>query len=151
MQVREGQLGRIFVLRLEDGDRIPEMIEQFALDRNIDNAMLIFLGGVADGSRVVVGPEAGHGDRIVPQLFTLRGHQEIAGVGTLFRNQEGRPVLHLHAAAGRDGNATVGCTRAGVKVWLVGEAVLLEIQGDIGRRLQAPQTDLELLELSQSS
>ena len=35
----------------------------------------------------------------------------------------------MHAAAGREGRATVGCTRAGVDVWLVGEVVLLEILG----------------------
>lgn len=147
MEVKEAQLGRIFVLRLDDGDRLPDVIEQFARDRDIDNAMLIYLGGVADGSRFVVGPEEGHGEKIVPSIFSLKGTQEIVGIGTLFRNAQGEPILHLHAAAGREGRATVGCTRAGVDVWLVGEAVLLEITGDVGARVRDPESGFELLAL----
>lgn len=148
MQVKEGQLGRIFVLRLDDGDRLPDVIEQFARDRDIRNAMLIYLGGAADGSRLVVGPEQGHGSKIVPSIFTLQGSQEIVGVGTLFRSTDGNPILHLHAVSGREGRATVGCTRAGVDVWLVGEAILLEITGDVGTRVRNPEAGFELLELN---
>ena len=62
-------------------------------------------------------------------IHTLRGAQEVLALGTLIPNEAGEPVLHMHAAAGREGQATVGCTRAGVEVWLVGEVVLLEILG----------------------
>ena len=54
-------------------------------------------------------------------------------------------MLHMHAAAGREGRATVGCTRAGVDVWLVGEVVLLEILGTEARRRKDPQTGFQLL------
>jgi predicted DNA-binding protein with PD1-like motif len=51
----------------------------------------------------------------------------------------------MHAAAGREGRATVGCTRAGVDVWLVGEVVLLEIVGPEARRRKDPETGFQLL------
>jgi predicted DNA-binding protein with PD1-like motif len=53
----------------------------------------------------------------------------------------------MHAAAGREGDATVGCTRAGLETWLVGEVVLLEILGTDARREFDPASGFELLSL----
>ncbi|MEW6387281.1 MAG: DUF296 domain-containing protein [Thermodesulfobacteriota bacterium] len=147
MQYGMGTLGRIFVLRLEDGERLPDTIEAFAQDQGIKEALVFYLGGAQDGSRLVVGPEPDRGEAIVPITYILQGIQEVAGVGTLFPNDAGAPVLHLHAATGREGKATVGCTRAGVEVWLVGEVVILEILGTAGCRRKDPQSGLELLQL----
>jgi predicted DNA-binding protein with PD1-like motif len=145
MKYSEGRLGRIFVLRLEPGERLNDTIEAFARERRISCAMAIFLGGSGDGSKVVVGPEAGRGEAIIPMLFTLGGPQEVLAVGTIFPGEAGDPLLHMHAAAGREGGATVGCTRAGVKVWLVGEVVILEITGASGVRKKDPATGFQLL------
>ncbi len=84
-------------------------------------------------------------DAVVPLLHTLQGSQEVLALGTLIPDEAGEPVLHMHAAAGREGRATVGCTRAGVDVWLVGEVVLLEILGPEARRQKDPQTGFQLL------
>jgi predicted DNA-binding protein with PD1-like motif len=148
MQYSEGKLGRVFVLRLGDEDRLPESIETFAREHKIRNAMVTYLGGARDGSRLVVGPEANRGESIVPLVHTLSGIQEVAGLGTLFPDESGNPMLHLHAAVGREGSATVGCTRAGVQVWLVGEVVVMEILGVDGVRKKDPESGLELLQLS---
>jgi uncharacterized protein len=87
----------------------------------------------------VVGPDAAETQAIVPLVHTLTGITEVLGVGTLFPDDRGEPVLHLHAATGREGDATVGCSRAGVEVWLVGEVIILEILGTKGcRRPEAP-------------
>jgi len=145
MQYSEGRLGRIFALRLEEGERLNDTIEAFARERGISCAMAIFLGGSGDGSQVVVGPEANRGDAIIPLVHTLNGVQEVLAVGTLFPNEAGDPLLHMHAAAGREGGATVGCTRAGVEVWLVGEVVILEIIGAAGVRKKDPATGFQLL------
>ncbi len=147
MQYREGRIGRIFIVRLEDGERLPEAIESFARDQGLREAMVIYVGGAQDGSRLVVGPEAGRGDAIVPMIHTLAGIQEVLGVGTLFPNEAGEPVLHLHAATGREGGATVGCSRAGVEVWLVGEVIILEVVGTAAIRRKDPQTGFPLLNL----
>ncbi|MDI6853245.1 MAG: DNA-binding protein [Deltaproteobacteria bacterium] len=147
MQFREGRIGRIFVLQLEEGERLPEAVETFAREQGLMEGMVIYVGGAQDGSRLVVGPEAGRGDAIIPLVHTLSGIQEVLGVGTLFPNEAGDPVLHLHAAAGREGGATVGCSRAGVDVWLVGEVIILEVVGAAALRRRDPKSGFTLLNL----
>jgi predicted DNA-binding protein with PD1-like motif len=150
MQYDEGRLGRIFVLRLEEGDRLPDSIETFARAHSIKSGIVVYLGGADDGSRMVVGPEANRGEAVIPIIHVLKGIQEVLALGTLFPNESGEPVLHLHAAAGREGNASVGCTRAGVDVWLVGEVVVFELLGTSGQRKKDPHTGFELLQLPHS-
>lgn len=147
MQYSEGRLGRIFTLRLEEGERLPDVLEAFAREKAIQAGLVFYLGGFQDGSRVVVGPEAGR-ETIVPIIHVLQGIQEVLAVGTIFPNEAGEPVMHLHAASGREGGATVGCTRAGVEVWLVGEVVILEILGTTGQRIKDPESGFELLQFS---
>jgi len=147
MQYSEGRLGRIFTLRLEEGERLPDVLEAFARDKSIQAGLVFYLGGFRDGSRLVVGPEAGR-ETIVPLIHVLQGVQEVLAVGTIFPNAGGEPVMHLHGAAGREGGATVGCTRAGANVWLVGEVVILEILGTTGRRLKDPDSGFELLQFA---
>jgi predicted DNA-binding protein with PD1-like motif len=148
MQYGEGRLGRVFVLRLTEGELLNDTIEAFARERQIAGALVLYLGGARDGSRVVVGPEAGRGEAVVPLVHVLSGIQEVLAVGTLFLNEAGEPALHMHAASGREGGATVGCTRAGLEVWLVGEVVLLEIVGSAARRQRDPQTGFHLLNVA---
>jgi predicted DNA-binding protein with PD1-like motif len=81
-------------------------------------------------------------------IHTLAGAHEVLALGTLLPNEAGQPVVHMHAAAGREGAATVGCTRAGLQTWLVGEVVLLEILGAEARRESDPATGFELLTVS---
>jgi uncharacterized protein len=150
MQFAEGSVGRVFTIRLEDGDRLPESLENFAAEHGVKCATVILLGGAGDGSRLVVGPEPDRGAGIVPMIHVIAGNQEIAALGTLFPDESGNPVLHMHGALGREGNATVGCTRAGVKVWLVGEAVIIEIVGTGGVRREDPESGFKLLQFSAS-
>ncbi len=147
MQDSEGSLGRIFILRLEEGERLNDTIEKFAKEKGLNHGLAFFLGGAGSGSQVVVGPEAGRTE-IIPMLHTLSGAQEVLALGTIIPNEAGEPVLHMHGAAGREGKATVGCTRAGVDVWLIGEVVLLEILGtDTAQRKKDPDTGFQLLNI----
>ncbi|MHB8867813.1 MAG: PCC domain-containing protein [Thermoleophilia bacterium] len=149
MKYTEGTIGRVFILRLEDGEVLNDTIEAFARDRGVGHASVTFLGGSADGSTVVVGPDAGRSEAIVPLTHTLQGHREVLALGTLAPDEKGEPVLHMHAAAGREGDATVGCTRAGVNVWLVGEVVIQEILGAGAERVHDPATGFALLEMKE--
>ena len=149
MRYTEGRMGRVFVLRLEDGERLNDTLEAFAREHHLAHALAFYLGGSATGSKVVVGPDANRPDAVVPLIHRLAGSQEVLAVGTLVPDEAGAPVLHMHAAAGREGGATVGCTRAGVQVWLVGEVVILEILGTAARRRQEPATGFQLLQVSQ--
>jgi len=49
----------------------------------------------------------------------LENVHEVAGVGTLFPDDEGNPVLHMHMACGRNDDTVTGCVGTGVKVWHV--------------------------------
>ena len=55
MKVSEGRIGRVFVVRLEDGDVVPECIEKFAEDKGISVGQVVLVGGIGSGE-VVVGP-----------------------------------------------------------------------------------------------
>ena len=149
MQYQEGSIGRVFALRLEEGDRLPDTLEAFAREQSIEAAMVIYVGGAKDGSRLVVGPDASRPDAIVPLVHSLTGIQEVMAVGTLFPDDQGEPILHMHAATGREGDATVGCSRAGVEVWLVGEVIILEILGTRGRRRPEPPSGFSLLQFGE--
>jgi predicted DNA-binding protein with PD1-like motif len=75
----------------------------------------------------------------------LEGVHEIAGVGTLFPDASGKPVLHMHIAGGRQDGAVAGCVRRGVRVWQVMEVILYELTGSPSRRLRDGSTGFELL------
>lgn len=145
MQAAEGKLGRVFVLRLEDGDRVPDCIERFARDNGVARAQVSMLGGIGAG-KVVVGPEDGAAERIVPMTRPLADAHEVAAVGTLFPDESGAPKLHMHAALGRGDDPVVGCVRQGVDVWRLGEVVILEILGDM-RRVVDPAFGFEVLDV----
>jgi len=149
----EGSLGRIFVVRLEEGEEFNTSIEMFAEGRGVERGLVFLLGGAGTGSRVVVGPAASRPSDttdpltpIRPLVHALAAPHETLAIGTLFPGPQGRPTLHMHAAAGREGDATVGCTRAGTITWLVAEVVILEILGTAGERCVDPATGFELLQ-----
>ncbi len=148
MKYSEGRLGRVFVLRLEDGEILNDILEEFAREHGLSRALASYVGGVTGDSRVVVGPDAEREDAVIPLIHTLGGIQEAFAVGTIFPDETGRPMLHMHAASGREGGATVGCTRVGMKTWLVGEVVLVEILGTQAVRKTDPATGFDLLEIS---
>jgi predicted DNA-binding protein with PD1-like motif len=136
----------VLVIRLDDGDVMHESIEEAARAEGIARAAVILLGGARSGSRLVVGPEDGDADDIVPMERVLHDVHEAAGVGTIFPDDTGRPKLHLHAAFGRDDRAVAGCIRTGVTTWLVGEAVVIELVDSGAVRRVDEATGFELLE-----
>lgn len=145
MKASEGKIGRIFVIRLEDGDVIPDCIERFAKEKNVTHGQVILVGGVGEGE-VVVGPRRSDERPPEPMLLPLDGAHELAGVGVIAPDAKGNPVLHIHAALGRSGKTTTGCLRPGVKTWVVGEAILLELLDVRATRLEDPETGFTLLQ-----
>lgn len=146
MKYVEASLGRVFVLRLEHGDIVHEVIENFAEEKGIAAAAVTILGGADAGSRLVVGPEEGTALPVTAMTLDLPDVHEVVGTGTLFRDEADTPLLHLHLACGRQNRSMVGCIRQGVKVWRVMEAVVLEINGLEARRRMSP-LGFKLLEL----
>jgi predicted DNA-binding protein with PD1-like motif len=138
--------GRIFILRLEDGEILHETIEAFASRQGIRAAACIVLGGADEGSRLVVGPEQARATPVTPMEHILAGTSEATGVGTIFPGGDGKPVLHMHIACGREGSTVTGCVRRGVKVWHVMEIILWELTGSDAKRVLDPATGFELLQ-----
>jgi len=145
MKYSEARTGRVFVIRLEDGDVLHECVERFAAEHGVTAATVVAVGGADKTSRIVVGPEQGRAFPLVPMEHELTEVHELAGVGTLFPDEECHPVLHMHAALGRKGAASAGCVRAGVKTWHVLEVVLTEIVETGARRLPDTATGFKLL------
>jgi predicted DNA-binding protein with PD1-like motif len=146
MRYAEARPGRIFILRLEDGDIVHETIERFALEQNITAASLIVVGGADDGSRLVVGPREDRGLPLEPMHYALEHAHEVAGVGTLFRDEAGVPLVHMHMACGRAGATVTGCIRSGVRVWHVMEVILQELTDITARRATEAPLGLKLLQ-----
>ncbi len=146
MQYSEGQIGRVFAIRLEHGERMPEALEQLAADKGVQSGLAIMVGGADEGSRFVVGPEDGTTMPPVPMVNMLSGVHEVAAVGTLFPNEEGRPALHMHAAFGRGDGTQSGCIREGIVTWQVLEIILLEVTGFDAARVPDAETGFSLLQ-----
>ena len=149
MQFSQGEIGRVFALRLEHGEPMPRTLEDFLAEQNVTCAVAVMVGGAEDGSRLVVGPEDGRVLPPAPMLAALEGVHEAAAVGTVFPDESGRPVLHMHAACGRGDQTRCGCIRAGIVAWQVLEIVVMEITGlDAVRRVD-PDTGFPLLQCDQ--
>jgi predicted DNA-binding protein with PD1-like motif len=147
MQFTEAKLGRIFVLRLHDGDHLPDVLESFAAENNITTALCFFLGGAKEKSRVVVGPKDGNALPPEPMVTLLSGVHEACGVGTIFADEEGKPKLHMHASFGRKKSTITGCVRMGVDIWRIGEVVILELLSSVTHRAVDKDTGFEFLEI----
>ncbi len=147
MKYSQARQGRIFVIRLEDGDVVHEEIERLAREEGISAGFLTILGGADNGSTLVVGPERSRGvSPVVPMRHMLDNAHEIAGTGTIFPDETGQPILHMHMACGRSDRTVTGCIRDGVRTWQVMEAILVELLETPAARIADPETGFKLLQ-----
>ena len=149
MKACEGKPGRVFILRLEDGDIIPECIEHFAEENGISVGQVILVGGVGDG-KIVVGPRNSEERPPEPVLLPVTDAHEVLGVGVIAPGEDGKPILHIHAALGRSGKTMAGCLRPGVTTWLVGEVIIYEITGADVTRVTDEKSGFALLDITNS-
>lgn len=147
MQYTETSLKRTFILRLQDGDILPFTIEEFAKQKSIISALVFFIGGAKQDSTVVVGPKDSNAKKPIPIKTNLFGISESLAIGTIFTNEENKPKLHMHGAFGREHKTITGCTREGVKIWEIGEVVILELDSTEAKRKINSNNGFELLEI----
>ncbi|MEI7934407.1 MAG: PPC domain-containing DNA-binding protein [Chlorobiaceae bacterium] len=145
MKYSEARQGRVFVIRLEDGEIVHAMLEQFVKEHAIERASFFAVGGADKGSLLVVGPEEGRSNPVIPMTHELYDVHEITGTGTIFPDDEGNPILHAHFACGREESSVTGCIRNGVRVWQVMEVILIELLENTATRQYDPQTGFKLL------
>lgn len=141
MQYTEGQLGRVFVVRIDDGEDMLVSLREFIIDKDIQAGSITFLGALMNG-RMVTGPE----EPVippVPHFVMFEGGWEVFGIGTIFPG-EGGPHIHYHASVGRSGHALTGCLREKATTYLIIEAVIMEFTGLKARREFDQKTQLHL-------
>jgi predicted DNA-binding protein with PD1-like motif len=131
MQYAEGHIGRVFFVKIEHGEDFLALLQDFVERKGIASGILFFLGALAEG-KLVTGPEMMTVPP-VPHFEEIRDGWEIFGTGTILPG-ETRPVVHVHAGAGRGSGTRTGCLRETALTYLVVEVVILEIGGLLARR-----------------
>lgn len=145
MKAVEGKIGRIFVIRLENGDIVPTCLEEFAEMQGVKVGYVTIIGGMAEGN-IVTGPRQTNVMPPDPMITPVEEAHEVVGTGIIAPDEEGHPKLHLHAALGRSDKTITGCLRPGVKAWLVGEVIMCEILGVTSKRVYDQKSLFSLLE-----
>jgi predicted DNA-binding protein with PD1-like motif len=142
MEYAVGKTGRIFAVRLFEGEDLYECIHKIAIDENIKSAAVLITGGFRKAD-VVVGPKQ-EKPKIVGNLKEFSGPGEVLGVGTIYCDDEG-PRLHIHTAIGKEDEVIVGCPRAEVITFLILEVTIIEIEQLTGGRKPDKDSGLKLL------
>lgn len=145
MKAAEGKIGRVFILRMDDGDEMPGSIETFAKEKGVRVGYVSFVGGIGAG-KIVTGPRDPATRPVDPMMTEIENAHEVAAVGVLAPDEAGNPVLHMHGAFGRETQTLSGCMRPGVKTWLVGEVILYEILGTGSMRIRDEAAGFSRLE-----
>ena len=148
MDYEVGRIGRVIVARGFDGEDVYAGIEGIAAKEGVTSGFAIVVGGLRSG-KVVVGPEDANADKLKPMMREFDDAREIAGIGTIFSDDEG-PKLHLHGAIGRGDEVIAGCPRGGASVFCVLEIVIVELLDVQASRAIDPQFALKLLTLAAS-
>lgn len=144
MHYRTGSVGRVILARFDHGEAIVPSLADLCAKEKVVAGWFFLFGALCEG-RLVVGPR----DAALPpdpvwQEFPMP--HEIVGMGSIARH-DGTPSLHLHSSLGRGKEVLTGCIRKDGNVFLVVEAMVLEIAGVKATRVAEPRSGLELLSL----
>ena len=126
MDYRKGTIGRVFIVRFDEGDLFLEGLLKIISEEKITSGWFHVLGGLRE-AYVVTGPR----EPIMPPdpvWREVRGARETIGTGSIFWDGD-EPKIHLHAAMGHHGETLTACVRKGTKVYLILEVVIFEIDG----------------------
>ena len=127
MDYTTGTVGRIFVIRFDDGDDFLGSLTELAEKENIRAGWFNVIGGIRQ-AEVVTGPKE---PTMPPEPVwaSVDGARELLGTGSLFRDEDDRPKIHLHASLGHHGDTITACVRKGTRVYLILEVYFIEITG----------------------
>lgn len=126
MQHVQGELGRVFFVRFDHGEDLLQELQEFLTDHAVRTGIIHILGALREGM-VVTGPF----EPVVPPVPReewFEGGWEILGTGTVLPGEDGRPMVHIHSSIGRGMDTLTGCLRKSARVYLVVEAVVIEIR-----------------------
>lgn len=144
MQYSEGRLGRVFVLKMDDGEDLIESLQKFLREKEIESCMALFIGALREG-RAVTGPEQPVIPS-VPHFVNFDDGWETFGMASVYPSADGLK-LHIHSALGRGEEALTGCIREKASVYLTVEMVIFEFSGLKAARTWDEKAELFLLSL----
>ena len=141
MQYTEGSIGRIFYVRIDDGEDFLSTITDFVQEKNIRAGVIQFLGALSGGT-MVTGPEQ---EVLPPDQHSeqFSGGWELFGYATITPGTTA-PHIHFHCSVGRGKQAMTGCIREIARVYIIVEAVIMEIAGLDITRLHDQHTGMTL-------
>lgn len=142
MRYKAGKVGRVVLARFDHGEQVVPALTGLCETEGI-KAGWFFLFGAIQRGRLVSGPRnASLPPEPVWQEF--KDPFEVLGMGSIAAGC-GPPSIHLHASLGRGKEVLTGCVRKEGEVFLVVEAMVLEILGIRAARSPDKPSGLELL------
>ena len=144
MEYTKGAINRVFLVKFQDDDILIDSLSSLAKQEKIKVASVIFIGALKQGNLVtgpkkpVIPPE--------PNKVVFKDGWEVMGMGTIFTNSKG-PQIHIHASMGKKKKVLTGCLRGKSKVFLVVEAIIMELKGVKASKDIDPKTGLNLLKI----
>lgn len=144
MKYTVGNIGRAIVAKIENGDELLGCLTKITLKENIKSG-IVFVIGAIHKNKAVCGPLKSV-IPVKPFWQNFPGPSEIVGIGTVFC-EKNQPKIHLHSAIGRGKITRVGCLRNKTGVFLIVEAVILEIKNVKAKRMFDKKFALSLLEV----
>jgi predicted DNA-binding protein with PD1-like motif len=145
MRYKAGKVGRVVLARFDHGEQIVPALAGLCEKEGISSGWFFLFGAIRNG-RLVAGPrEASLPPDPVWQEFTEPF--EIVGMGSIAASGD-FPSIHLHSSLGRGKEVLTGCIRKEGEVFIVVEAMVLEILGVRATRSPDERSGLELLTLA---
>jgi hypothetical protein len=146
LKYQQGRLGRVFVVRFDHEEDLILNLKKLITTEDIRAGMIFFLGALENG-HLVVGPER---VRVppVPVWTNFTDGREVMGIGTIFWEDE-EPNIHIHISTGRGKDILLGCLRKESGIYLVIEAVILEMLDIKARKEYFDEIGISMLEFEE--
>lgn len=124
MEYNQGNNGRVFVVRFDDGEDLLEGLKNIIKKEQI-KAGYVQLIGALGSAKAVLGP---HKKEYPPKPFwwEFDDAREIVGTG-MFAWDGDEPKIHIHTGIGHSSESKTGCIREKAEVYITVEAIIQEI------------------------
>lgn len=135
MQYTQGNIGRIFVARLDDEEDLLEGLKTIIKQEKVKTGVVYVIGALSS-AKAVLGP---HKKEYPPNPFwwEFDDAKEIIGIG-MFAWEDNEPKIHLHAGIGNSCESKTGCIRDKANIYITVEAVIQEfINLEVTRELDS--------------
>lgn len=148
MEYQQGNIGRGFAVKFDDKDDFINCLNELVKKEKIKVGVILFIGAI-EKAQVVVGPKKIEIPPI-PIWTSFEDGRELLGIGTiLWDNNE--PKIHLHSAIGREKDVLIGCLRKDTKVYLIIEAIILELTNIELKRKYNQDFNISMSEFEQNN